>query len=62
MSERAQVLAAQVNQVAEEIVAFIEQCPTSEWRAITKDEQWPVCVVCRHGTRAFAVHSARTEV
>ena len=55
MSERAQALAAQVHQVNGEIVAFIEQCPADTWRAVTQEEQWPVCVVCRHVARAFEV-------
>jgi len=53
MSERARTLATRLEQVSEEVVAFVRQCPDEDWRAITKEEQWPVCSVCRHIARGF---------
>lgn len=56
MSERARTLATRLEQVSEEVVAFVRQCPDEDWRAITKEEQWPVCSVCRHIARGYEVH------
>jgi len=55
MGERTQSLATQLERVSEDLVAFIRQCPNEDWRAVTKAEQWPVCVVCRHIARALEV-------
>jgi len=42
--------------VSDEVVAFTIACSDEHWRAITKDEQWPVCSVCRHIARGFEMH------
>ena len=56
MSERASRLTARLGQVSDEVVAFTIACSDEHWRAITKDEQWPVCSVCRHIARGFEMH------
>lgn len=56
MSERTRTLAARLERVSEEVITFIRQCPDEDWRAVTKEEQWPVCSVCRHIARGFEVH------
>jgi len=56
VSERASRLTARLGQVSDEVVAFTVECSDEHWRAITKDEQWPVCSVCRHIARGFEMH------
>lgn len=56
MSERAEALATELDQVRGAVIAFVEQCPAASWYAVTRDEGWSVCAVCRHIARGFAVH------
>ena len=57
-SDRAAALAARVDAVNDEVIAFAQRCSREEWRRTTTDEQWPVGVVCRHIARSFEVYPA----
>jgi hypothetical protein len=58
MGPRADKLAVRIEEMGAEIGAFTRECPDDRWPAVTEEERWPVCVVCRHIARAFAVQSA----
>ncbi len=48
MSERAEALAAQFEQLIGELMAEIEQCSDKQWRLNCKDEGWSVAVTAHH--------------
>jgi len=53
MREQAVELATRLRQLSDDVVAFTVECSDEQWRTITRAEQWPVCVVCRHIARAL---------
>ncbi len=48
MSERAEALAVQFEQLIGELMAEIEQCSDKQWRLNCKDEGWSVAVTAHH--------------
>lgn len=48
MSERAQTLAQQFEQVNGEVIAAVEGCTEEQWRTPTAAESWPLGVVAHH--------------
>ncbi len=61
MSERAERLAAQFEEVNQELIAFVGDCSAAQWRLVTEAEQWSVGVVLRHVARSFEVYPALIE-
>ena len=55
MSERAETLALQFEQVNGEVIAAVEGCTEEQWRRSTGSEGWPVGVVAHHIALAHAV-------
>lgn len=58
MSERAETVAARVEEIVGEVVTLAEQCSVEQWRRITDAERWQVGVVCRHIARSLEVYPA----
>ncbi len=56
MSERAERLAAQFEEINQDLIAFTGHCSGEQWRLITRAEQWQVGVVVRHVARSFEVY------
>lgn len=57
MSERAEGLAQKFEQVNNDLIQAVEQCSDEQWKAICKEETWPVGVTAHHiagGTAAIA--------
>lgn len=55
-NQRAEVLAARIEEISGEVIASAEQCSAEEWRRITDAERWQVGVVCRHIARSWEVY------
>lgn len=60
-SERAVILAGRLTQANDAVIAFVDQCPVEDWRAVTQEEGWPVGVVCHHIAWIFGAHRALVE-
>lgn len=56
MSERAQTLAAQLEEANEEMIAFAESCPADAWTAPCVDDGRTVAAVVRHVGGAYIAH------
>jgi len=48
VSERAEKLAAQFEQLNQELIKTIEGCSDAQWQATCKEESWPVAVTAHH--------------